>query len=129
MSAEPGAAADAEDQPATKRFVSSMIKLSEMRLRDELKPILPLSEQAISSKIESAIRSLKSDLEREHEQQDRDKYYKQSELWLNRIVAAAVAFVISIVFTTTFSQCSELHSRITTLELKKCPPLPPNTNS
>src|SRR5260370_12305436 len=104
MSAEPGAAADAEDQPATKRFVSSMIKLSEMRLRDELKPILPLSEQAISSKIESAIRSLKSDLEREHEQQDRDKYDKQSELWLNRIIAPPISSLISIMITPTFYQ-------------------------
>ncbi len=75
--------------------------------------------QETNNAIERAISRFKSNLEREHEQQGRDKYYKQSELWFNRIVAAAAGFVISIVFTTTFSQCSELHSRITTLELKK----------
>jgi hypothetical protein len=110
---EPGAPEEEskETDLVGRRDVDQMITSAVRGLKDELQR----ERQETNNAIERAI----NNLEMAREQQGRDKYYKQSELWLNRITAATAGFVICLVFTVALSQCSELHNRITALELKK----------
>jgi hypothetical protein len=116
MNEEPTAPeeSDKPDDPANKRFVSSMIKLSEMRLRDEF-----------NSMIETAIRGLKSDLESERLEQERaesSKKLDRSIEWSKRLTAAVIG-AAAMMFVMIFAeQCTSLHSRVTTLELNQAKP-------
>jgi hypothetical protein len=124
MSAEPGAPAeelpspDEADQPATKRFVSSMIHLSELRLKDQLE-----TERTETTKaIERAISALKSDLrteQRDRESDESSKRLDRSLEWSKRFTCAVAGGAICFVLFISLQECSSLHSRVTTLELKK----------
>jgi hypothetical protein len=116
-------APDEPNQPATKHFVRGNLRLLEIRLKDELKP---LSRDLVNSMIENAIRSLKSDLERTQLDKERETFRKKTDRdleWIVRIVSCVVVAMLTLIFAGVVSQCTgnitELKDRINTLESKE----------
>jgi hypothetical protein len=116
-------APDEPIEPATKHFVRGNLRLLEIRLKDELKP---LSHEEVSSMIESAIRSLKSDLERAQLSKEREAFSKRTARemeWMVRIVSCVVTAMLTLIFAGVVSNCAgditHLRDRINTLESKE----------
>jgi len=93
--------------------------LFERGFKNRLEPTIKEAAQKIA---DSAIRALKSDLERAQLEQSNaqsEAKWKRTMEWQNRVLSAGVGFVICLLFGAALTQCNELHNRITNLELKK----------
>jgi hypothetical protein len=113
MSEEP--TAPEEEEVVTKTFVADAVRFGRDILQRQL-------DEDLDRKIDSAIRALKNDLERERLERERaesTKRWDQSMEWTKRFGAGVIG-AVAMMFVMIFAeQCSELHQRVNTLESKQ----------
>jgi hypothetical protein len=126
MSAEPGAPAEEGDEPANKRYAGNVARLAVANLKQQLEEQLEAVSKANGEHVQRAIEHLKWELKQErdserleHERAESSKRLDRSMQWSIRFISGVVGAVLMMFFLMFAQQCSELHSRITTLELKK----------
>jgi hypothetical protein len=105
--------------PLTQQALNERLELFERGFKSRLEPTIKEIAQRVA---DSAIREFKRELEtaqRDQREAESRKSLDRWTEWSKRWVCALAGFVLCLFFGIIAQQCSELHNRITNLELKK----------
>jgi hypothetical protein len=120
MSAAPGAPAEApEADVVTSQALEERLELFGHGLKSRLEIV---DRKTVEQIADRAISDLRATLERERqnrESAESSKRLDRSLEWSKRFTCAVAGGVICLVLFISLQECSSLHSRVTTLELKK----------